>query len=860
MNFPAMNNGRQTQTAANSSSSAFSFISKGWREVRDSADADLRLMKDRANSFKNIAASFDREIENLINSATPTFTVPPIRQSSEIEFMKKLHPKISEFRRVYSAPEISRKVMEKCGPRANLGIDLSRIRSTIAAEVYGTMEEDMKGIIEFNKVRSEKLNEEGQFGEWEPIRVLKTRFREFEKKNSTVEIFAGFKNNEIVEKVKSSLNGHVSALNEDDAVSTVAKSMLPDLKGSKAGFPALVLLHSSTSNKSNLQGASRVKVDVIDNAGASYHMSMDYTSIMNQIYPEVPPLDVPELLAVLVRQSGLFLDQFGIRRNLCDKIVENLCSKRKNQLVLRSLVAGEPPAVDPDKINDELDLRIASVLQSTGHCSERGGSWTDFMKPDVTDGKRHVAIVTTASLPWMTGTAVNPLFRAAYLAKSEKQKVTLLVPWLCRSDQELVYPNNLTFCSPEEQENYIRNWLEESVGFKADFRISFYPGKFSRERRSIIPAGDTSQFIPSKDADIAILEEPEHLNWYHHGKRWTDKFNHVVGIVHTNYLEYIKREKNGALQAFFVKHINNLVIRAHCHKVLRLSAATQDMPKSVICNVHGVNPKFLKIGEKVAAERELGQQAFSKGAYFLGKMVWAKGYKELIDLLAKHKNDLDGFKLDVYGNGEDAHEVQSTAKRLDLNLNFQKGRDHADDSLHGYKVFINPSVSDVLCTATAEALAMGKFVVCADHPSNEFFSSFPNCLTYKTPEDFVAKVKEALANEPQPLTPEQRYNLSWEAATKRFIEYSELDRILNNEHSGTMIRKSNGKLIARSVSMPTLSEMVDGGIAFAHYCLTGNEFLRLCTGAIPGTRDYGRQHCKDLHLLPPQVESPIYGW
>jgi hypothetical protein len=67
--------------------------------------------------------------------------------------------------------------------------------------------------------------------------------------------------------------------------------------------------------------------------------------------------------------------------------------------------------------------------------------------------------------------------------------------------------------------------------------------QFSKERRSIIPAGDTSQFIPSKEADIAILEEPEHLNWYHHGKRWTDKFNHVIGVVHTNYLEYIKREK-----------------------------------------------------------------------------------------------------------------------------------------------------------------------------------------------------------------------------------------------------------------------------------------------------------------------------
>lgn len=70
---------------------------------------------------------------------------------------------------------------------------------------------------------------------------------------------------------------------------------------------------------------------------------------------------------------------------------------------------------------------------------------------------------------------------------------------------------------------------------------------------------------------------------------------------------------------------------------------------------------------------------------------------------------------------------------------------------------------------------MGKFVVCADHPSNEFFNLFPNCLIYKAPEDF----KEALENEPYPLTPEQRYKLSWEAATQRFMEYFDLDQILN---------------------------------------------------------------------------------
>lgn len=176
--------------------------------------------------------------------------------------------------------------------------------------------------------------------------------------------------------------------------------------------------------------------------------------------------------------------------------------------------------------------------------------------------------------------------------------------------------------------------------------------------------------------------------------------------------------------------------------------------------------------EQIAVD--LGQGEEKSVAYFIGKLLWEKGLDRMLRLQYFYK-EVTGefFPIDIIGDGPDRPDIESSFQGEDSKVirkilasgddtpflgmaweamaeqlgnvlevpksmqlqteripgQFHGRQDHANFCTE-YKVIVNPSVTEVLCTTTAEALAMGKFAIIPKHPSNDFFLQFPNCCEY----------------------------------------------------------------------------------------------------------------------------------
>jgi hypothetical protein len=357
---------------------------------------------------------------------------------------------------------------------------------------------------------------------------------------------------------------------------------------------------------------------------------------------------------------------------------------------------------------------------------------------DLSDVTRRIWIVTTAGLPWMTGTAVNPLLRALALAKDRPPHyVTLLIPWLISPEERLaLYGTKHVFNEPVDQEKWIRNYCVERCNCPPEvahdhLRIQFWDGKYQESFGSIFPIHDICSTIPRAEADICILEEPEHLNWFRvplkkkslqHSPSgsslgvtsdsedgdivttvreksvpavdantevtavaaadgpvineediellgWAHKFRHVVGILHTNYADYIRQYGMASMvTAPALNALSSLVVKAYCHRIIRLSETLPplDPTKEVTCNVHGVRHEFLeppapppKSESEDSEKAEDGSASELAPVYFIGKLIWAKGFERVLELEERFKALTgDYFPMDIYGGGKDEKDIQ----------------------------------------------------------------------------------------------------------------------------------------------------------------------------------------------------------
>jgi hypothetical protein len=378
-----------------------------------------------------------------------------------------------------------------------------------------------------------------------------------------------------------------------------------------------------------------------------------------------------------------------------------------------------------------------------------------------------------------TGTAVNPLLRALYLVRYQlehstsddlteqkpKGSVALVVPWLeSMEEREKLYGSASTFANGQqgmkEQDDWIRNYAKERCGMEKEaalLKIVWYPAFYLGGFGSIFPKVDLCNYIPQELVDVAILEEPEHLNWFrapmngatdeeenvdgsNHNETdtgksegdavnsnsdkavepsskptietaklgWTHRFRFVVGIVHTNYEAYARQYGVGAaiIAAPAIGAISALTIRAYCHQVIKLSDTLPSFApgKECTCNVHGVRREFLE-GKPIDYENlvaDAGDDSTEEppaSVYFIGKLVWAKGFDLMLDVQDVYrKKNKEYFSIDIYGSGP---EETSIARAF-------HGRNHTSPTKRpAKKALLTPSPSlDAINAADLNAAAV----------------------------------------------------------------------------------------------------------------------------------------------------------
>jgi digalactosyldiacylglycerol synthase len=347
-----------------------------------------------------------------------------------------------------------------------------------------------------------------------------------------------------------------------------------------------------------------------------------------------------------------------------------------------------------------------------------------------------VVVVTTAALPWRTGPAYFSLWHAAGLAELGL-RVAYVVPWLGARSQQRLW-GAAHFRSFDQY----TAWLHEEarrIGAPPLPTVQSYRGYYSVLLRSIVPLHSIFRDLPS--TRVIVLQEPEHLCWHPAtAPRGWIAAERVVGIVMTDYRYYVAHAGWPRL-APWIDRFHRHLMRRHTDLILSISpSVTPDGLAHPVqeAQVTGVLPAYRQI-PPVTAQRQ--------GVFFLGRLVWDKGLDLVIELAQR-----TGIRIDLIGEGPDAAAIAAQADAVQAPIRLLGHADSPWERLGSYRVFFNPSRSEGLCTATADALVAGRHVVLPDCPANRPFLRYPNVHPFEDLAGAQQALERALSEPPAPST------------------------------------------------------------------------------------------------------------
>lgn len=348
-----------------------------------------------------------------------------------------------------------------------------------------------------------------------------------------------------------------------------------------------------------------------------------------------------------------------------------------------------------------------------------------------------IVVLTTAALPWRTGPALFSLWHAGGLA-AEGYRVAYGVPWLDAASQRRLW-GEVLFATPEAHARWLRAEAGR-LGVPPLPDIFFFRGVFSRTLFSIFVTGNP--FAVAPPARAVLIQEPEHFRWLPVlPPRRRIGAEMILGIVMTNYGSYIRRpgRPDRAVFAHLVEWAHKKLMRKHTDIIVPLSPALDLGGLEDIVQWHQVTGVLRAFAEVPPVPDG------TQGVYFLGRLTWDKALADVIAVAGRM-----ALSIDIFGDGPDQDAIRRMAADSGSPVRFLGPTASPWEVMRDYRVFFNPSLSEVLCSTTAEALVAGRHVVLPECPANQPFADLPNVHFYRTEDEAVQALRHAMTAPVQP--------------------------------------------------------------------------------------------------------------